>query len=200
MTTTARRTARETQRLATRERLFDAAIAEFKRTGVAGADVGAIVGEAQVAHGTFFFHFPTKEHVVAELGQREEARMATELERFLATPRDLESTLREVLRLTTALERRVGRVLFSEMLGLYFSPRRPELKLWPEHPLIARTVVEFERGFDSGDLAREPEPANGATFFFFGLYGLLSVYDRSPQRSHMLDQLVTVVLRGVETR
>ena len=60
-------TARETKRLQTRERLMGAAIAEFKRTGIAEADVGAIVAAAGVAHGTFFFHFPTKEHVLLEL-------------------------------------------------------------------------------------------------------------------------------------
>ena len=61
-------TSRTAQRVATRERLYEAAVAEFKRTGVSGADVGSIVAEAAVAHGTFFFHFPSKEHVVAELG------------------------------------------------------------------------------------------------------------------------------------
>ena len=52
--------AREAKRLQTRERLMGAAIAEFKRSGIAAADVGAIVTAAGVAHGTFFFHFPTK--------------------------------------------------------------------------------------------------------------------------------------------
>lgn len=46
------------KRLQTRERLLGAAIAEFKRSGMAEADVGAIVNAAGVAHGTFFFHFP----------------------------------------------------------------------------------------------------------------------------------------------
>ena len=35
--------ARETKRMQTRERLMGAAIAEFKRSGIAAADVGAIV-------------------------------------------------------------------------------------------------------------------------------------------------------------
>ncbi|PRC42631.1 TetR family transcriptional regulator, partial [Mycobacterium sp. ITM-2017-0098] len=57
-------TAREAKRLQTRERLLGAAVAEFKRAGITDADVGAIVAAAGVAHGTFFFHFPTKEHVL----------------------------------------------------------------------------------------------------------------------------------------
>ena len=57
-----RRSTREAKRLQTRERLLGAAIAEFKRSGMAEADVGAVVNAAGVAHGTFFFHFPTKQH------------------------------------------------------------------------------------------------------------------------------------------
>src|SRR5215204_3993657 len=92
-----RPSARETKRLQTRERLMGAAIAEFKRAGMAEADVGAIVTAAGVAHGTFFFHFPTKEHVLLELERREEARIATELARFLQTKHDLTAALSEVV-------------------------------------------------------------------------------------------------------
>ena len=74
---------RAAQRLQTRQRVFDAAIAEFKRSGMAEADVGAIVAAAGVARGTFYFHFPTKEHVLLELERREEIRIAKELARFL---------------------------------------------------------------------------------------------------------------------
>ena len=76
MATVEKPSARETKRLQTRERLLGAAIAEFKRGGMADADVGSIVTAAGVAHGTFFFHFPTKEHVLLELERREEERIA----------------------------------------------------------------------------------------------------------------------------
>ncbi|WP_019348781.1 TetR family transcriptional regulator, partial [Mycolicibacterium conceptionense] len=59
--------AREQRRRQTRERILGAAIAEFTAAGMAGTDVGAIVAAAGVAHGTFFFHFPSKEHVLLEL-------------------------------------------------------------------------------------------------------------------------------------
>ena len=39
---------------------------------MAEADVGAIVAAAGVAHGTFYFHFPTKEHVLFELERQAE--------------------------------------------------------------------------------------------------------------------------------
>jgi TetR/AcrR family transcriptional regulator, repressor for uid operon len=193
-------TTREAKRRATRERLFDAAVGEFKRAGVAEADVGAIVEQAGVAHGTFFFHFPTKEHVLAELGHREEIRLAGELDRFLASPRDLKTTLDEVLRLTASLERRLGSVLFDDMVALYFSPTRPELRFWPDHPLIARVVAEFGLARDRGEIRDDPkiDPANAAIFFFMGFFALLVTYDRSRTRNALLEQSIGVLLRGLE--
>src|ERR1700742_2590055 len=98
MATMEKPSAREAKRLQTRERLLGAAIAEFKRAGMADADVGSIVAAAGVAHGTFFFHFPTKEHVLLELERREEERIAKQLDRYLAASRDLAATLGEAVR------------------------------------------------------------------------------------------------------
>ena len=64
MTRPLRQSSRTQRRIQTRERILGAAIAEFKVAGMAGADVNAIVSAAGVAHGTFFFHFPSKEHVL----------------------------------------------------------------------------------------------------------------------------------------
>ena len=89
MTPQVKQSSRDARRLQTRERILGAAIVEFKRAGMARADVHAIVAAAGVAHGTFFFHFPSKEHVLLELESREEARMAVEFGRFLDEPHDL---------------------------------------------------------------------------------------------------------------
>ena len=64
---------------------------------MAQADVGAIVAAAGVAHGTFFFHFPTKEHVLLELERREEERIAKQLGQFLKSQRELSSVLNEAV-------------------------------------------------------------------------------------------------------
>src|SRR5258705_12154533 len=97
MTPQVKATAREVRRRQTRERILGAAIAEFKRSGMAGADVNAIVAAAGVAHGTFFFHFPSKEHVLLELEGREEARMAGGIARLPRGRRELLTRLTEVV-------------------------------------------------------------------------------------------------------
>src|ERR1700735_5847172 len=75
---------RDAQRRQTRQKVYAAALAEFKRTGMAGADVGDIAAAAGVARGTFYFHFPTKEHVLAEFERHEEARLVAQLSKSLA--------------------------------------------------------------------------------------------------------------------
>ncbi len=75
---------------------------------MAAADIGAIVSAAGVAHGTFFFQFPTKEHVLVEMERREEDRMAAELSRFFKKPHDLRAALTEAVRVLEPHERRLG--------------------------------------------------------------------------------------------
>lgn len=189
--------AREAKRLQTRERLMGAAIAEFKRSGMADADVGAVVAAAGVAHGTFFFHFPTKEHVLLELEHREEERIAKELGRFLASQRDLSSTLKEAVRLVMGLERRLGAVLFKDFLALHFSQTRPvdESK---EHPVIVLVAQEIEHAQGAGRVDPDVNPMNSAVFFLLGLYALLTTTHDWPAQSAMLDDYVTRTLRSIE--
>ncbi|MEZ0363869.1 TetR family transcriptional regulator [Mycobacterium sp. pUA109] len=193
--------AREAQRLQTRQRLLRAALTEFKRAGMAEADVGAIVAAAGVAHGTFYFHFPTKEHVLFELERREEQRLADEFARFLESPHDLAAALTEVVRVVAALEQRLGSLLFKDFLALHFSSNRPPDDDWTDHPLIVLVVRELERARDAGEAGAEVDPFHSAVFFLLGLYSLLTTTRTSEAlRADMLDTFVATALRGMEAR
>ena len=197
---------REVQRRETRQRVYAAAIAEFKRTGLAAADVGVITREAGVARGTFYFHFPTKEHVLAELERHEEARLAGQLSKFLAAPHDLAGALAEVVRLMTVVERRVGKVLFREMLGLHFSPRRPEglpgADQWSEYPVMTHVVRVIELARERGEVYPGADSLRTAQFFLLGLYAMLITSHEQPkaERTEILDNFLATVLRSVESR
>jgi TetR/AcrR family transcriptional regulator, repressor for uid operon len=196
-----RTSAREARRLQTRERLLGAAIAEFQRAGMADADVGAIVSAAGVAHGTFYFHFPTKEHVLFELERREELRMANDLARFLDSRHDLTSALTEVVRLVAALEERLGHLLFKDFLALHFSSTRPSKDDWSDHPVIVLLVGEVERARDEGEADREVDAFHGAVFFLLGLYALLTTTHQAlDPREAVLEKFVTTALRGLAPR
>jgi AcrR family transcriptional regulator len=200
VTAQVKQSARELRRLQTRERILGAAIAEFTSSGMAHADIGAIVNAAGVAHGTFFFHFPSKEHVLLELETREEARMASEFARYLSGTHDLASTLDQVVRMITGLERRLGPSLFKEFLALHFSPTRPSADEWTDHPLIVLLVREIERLRDDGTVPPEVDALHSATFFLLGIYGVLTTTSHTDTRDAMLAGLVATALRGLEVR
>lgn len=182
--------ARESKRLQTRERLLGAAVAEFKRTGMADADVGAIVDAAGVAHGTFFFHFPTKEHVLLELEQREEQRIADRFARFLESEHDLAGALRESVRLIVGLERRLGVALFKNFLALHFSQTRPPTEVGRDHPIIVAVAHEIEVAQQRGEVDPDVDPINSAVFFLLGLYALLTTTTGWPVRDAMVEDYV----------
>lgn len=200
MTPPVKYSARESRRLQTRQRILGAAIAEFKRSGMAAADVAAVVAAAGVAHGTFYFHFPTKEHVLLELESREEARVATEFARFIAQNHDLATTLTEVTHLVLGLEQILGRQLLKELLALHFSPSRPKSDEWTDHPVIVLLVSEIERFRGDGEVHPEVDAFYSATFFLLGIYGVLTTTDSSDTRDTMLAKLVASAVRGLEVR
>jgi TetR/AcrR family transcriptional repressor of uid operon len=235
---------RDAQRQQTRQKVYAAALAEFKRTGMAAADVGDIAAAAGVARGTFYFHFPTKEHVLAELERHEEARLVAQLSKFLTelearcgppaagqpptretaagetptgeTPNDpadrppgqgfLPAALGEVVRLLTAMERRVGKTLFREMLGLHFSSRRPEVlpgsDQWTEYPIMTVVVEVVERARERGEVHPDASALPTAQLFMIGLYAMLIASHEYPKaaRAEILDNFMATVLRGVAPR
>lgn len=174
-----------------------AAVAEFKRSGVAAAEIAAIVSAAGVAHGTFFFHFPTKEHVLLELERREERRIANQIARFISAAIDLESVLRESINLVTGLERRLGPVLFNDFLALHFSQRRPRVDEDESHPLIDEVAAVIERSRASHTVDQSVNSVNSAIFFLLGLYALLIATDQWPTQASMIEDFLQQTLRGV---
>lgn len=199
-TMTPQLTSRDTRRLQTRERILGAAIAEFKRAGTAGAEVNAVVTAAGVAHGTFYFHFPTKEHVLLELERREETRVAAALARFLDTAQDLRGTLAELVTQVMGIEQRLGPILFKEILALHFSPTRPDPEDWTDHAVIVQLVREIEIARRNGSVHPEVEAFYSAVFFLLGVYGVLTTTDDVEARKVMLDKLIASAVRGLEVR
>src|SRR3954463_6667762 len=97
-------TSRQARMVETRARLFDAALAEIDRAGLGGADVTAIASAAGVVRGTFYFHFPTKEHVLVELELNEAAGIRGDLDSAKTAAADLVSVLSLLVRQVIAAE------------------------------------------------------------------------------------------------
>lgn len=198
MTAHLKPTARTARRQQTHERILGAATAEFVRSGVEGADIGAIAAAAGVAHGTFYFHFPSREHVLLELSQREEARLTGELRAVLDRAPGVPEMLTEVVRQLEAVERRFGAVLFKDLLALHLASAQQHLDGWAEHPLIVALVTELDRARAAGRVHPDVNAFDSALFFLFGIYGALCATPDSPDRDDMTRRLVATVARGLD--
>ncbi|GBG38770.1 TetR/AcrR family transcriptional regulator [Mycobacterium montefiorense] len=189
--------ARQAQRLLTRARLFDAAVAEIGRSGLAGTDVATIAAATGVARGTFYFHFPTKEHVLAELERTEEARIVAKLAKA-SRPRDLTSMLTQLVRQVLAAEERLGPVVFRDMLGLHFSPTRPIEDETAEHPLAEFVIAAIGEAQAAQGISRDADAGQLGVIFMTGLFALLATSGASKSRAALLDRYVKTIIKGME--
>jgi TetR/AcrR family transcriptional repressor of uid operon len=104
------------------------------------------------------------------------------------------------------MERRVGKVLFREMLGLHFSPRRPEVlpsaDKWTEYPVMTLVVQTVELAREREEVYPGADALRTAQFFLLGLYAMLITSHEQPKaaRTEILDNFLATVLRGVESR
>jgi AcrR family transcriptional regulator len=199
MTSAAQGTSRrELQRRETRERVYEAAIAEIARSGLGDADVGAIAAAAGVARGTFYFHFPTKEHVLAELEQREELWMVAGLKRHAAPAGDLRAVLTALVRQVRAAERRLGPSLLRDMLSIHFGAIPPGGSRLGEHPLAIFLVEVVRDAQRAGRVSTEIDAGDVAVIFLTGLFAFLATRDGPGRpRDALLDTYVVTILDGV---
>ncbi len=185
---------REARRLETRERLLDAALDEISRRGLAAAGVSAIATVAGVVRGTFYFHFPTKEHVLIEVERNEEIRIVNDLGEVEG---DLESVLTRVVRHILDAERRLGEVVFRDMLGLHFSSTRPVEEELGQHPLAEFVVDVLTRAQQNGQVPPHADPQELGTFFLTGLFALLAT---GAHEATFLDRYVSTIVKGMENQ
>ena len=191
---------RALQRRETRERIYEAALQEIARSGLAAADVGAITAAAGVARGTFYFHFPTKEDVLVALEQREQLRIIASLERRAASAGDLRAVLAAIVREVRAAERRLGPRLLSDMLSIHFAPASADSGRLDDHPLAIFVVNAVREARRTGGVRTEVDAREVALIFLTGLYALLATRGGpSRERDALLDTYVATILDGVVT-
>lgn len=191
--------AREAKRLETRARLFDAAVDEIRRVGLAGADVSAIARAVGVVRGTFYFHFPTKEHVLVELQHTEEAKIVAELNDRRRPPKSLENALKMLIREVLSAQSRLGEGIFRDMLGLAFSSARPAEDQLDEHPLADYVIEVITRAQAAGQIPQRKHPNELAVIFLTGMFALLTTRaGMSGTGGGLLDVYVKTIVSGME--
>ncbi len=172
-----RASARERQRAATRERIFAAALAEFRREGFERANVARIARAADVSRPSFYAHFPTLDHVLFEWAWR----LALQIVRRLETATDLRTTLDRLADALIEAEQAVGDpALFREMISI-FARRTPELELDDNDlPVLGELMRRFERARERGELRGGLPAEQAARLCLSGVFGHLLGVDATP--------------------
>ena len=111
-------TRRDLRRQETFERVYETALREFDRVGVDEARVSEICRQAEVAKGTFFFHFPTKDHVLLERQRRISVAMAARIERELGDAPDSATFLRRLVEIVLSEHRAIGSLDLVRQINL----------------------------------------------------------------------------------
>ena len=147
-----------------------------------------------MVRGTFYFHFPTKEHVLIEVERNEETRIISELG---DAEGDLASVLSQLVRHVLHAETRLGAVVFRDMLGLHFSSTRPVDDELAQHPLAQFLVGLISRAQDAGQVRSDVDAAELGTFFLTGLFALLAT---GAHDAALLSRYVTTIFKGMGKR
>ncbi len=189
---------RDRQRLETRARVYEAAVDEFRREGFARAQVDRIVAAAGVARGTFYFHFPSKEHVLLELQRKHEAAIEARLD-AMPRPRSARELLEQVVdALLSEIVEQVDPALLREILALYI--RRPDdLDLSDQpFPVVSAVTGRFTEAARVGDLRNDIPPAQLAVLLLTSLFGFLSPDETEPEElRRRLESVISIFLRGI---
>lgn len=185
---------RERQRLETRRRLFEASMAEFREVGVAAAQIEDIIKAAGVARGTFYNHYPTKDHVLLEYVDRLQRKVADRLVGLTAeAPRPFFRGAVDVLLDVVAQE---DAAILREALSVI---GRQGDELEDGAPLFKGLTAFFETAQARGDIRSDLMPAELSVAFLPGVFGLLLLRLGTPQADlrKTLHHAVDVFVRGI---
>lgn len=188
---------RERQRLETRSRLFEAALAEFRRVGFANAQIETIVERAGVARGTFYFHFPTKEHVLLEFQRRQELSIAERIAAPVGRPESVKSFLLRVVDAIAARVREVGDpALVRELIAMFVrAPRYVDLNT---EPFVVALVDWFSEAAERGEIRTDLSPEEITGVFVTTLFGfVVGAADSLEDRLQEFVRAVDVFERGI---
>ena len=189
---------RDQQREETRNRLFEAAIAEFRRVGFADAQIDDIVRSANVARGTFYFHFPTKDHVLVELQHRGQERIVERLAVLRRRPIAVKSFLQQLIDAMIAESASTAEPsLQRELFALY--ARQPTALEGQDYPLLEAVTQFFSEAQERGEVRSDLMPSELTAIFLTSLFGVMlgQKEGMGPGLRAPLKRVIDVFVRGV---
>jgi AcrR family transcriptional regulator len=193
------RNRREQQRLETRELLFELALDEFRRVGTARARIRDIVEAAGVVPGTFYFHFPTKDHVVFELWTRNSRRLVERLPALdAAPPPRVDETLRRLGDAMIDIEEETGDIaLVRDSIAVVL---RPPEGADPSSSGVGNVIVGLlAAALERGEIASELDPPGLASVLLTSILGvLITAADDPAARRRDLRRTIDFFLKALQ--
>ena len=145
-------------RAATRAAIIEAADKLFSENGVEAVTIDDIVAQAEVARGSFYYNFASKELVVLAIGRRDFGRIAAKLDTKLARGESPSVLLRELLSTTCrwyARNRHLARTLL--LASLEQAPPAADLPDAPSFRKLTERILQ--RAQDVGEIRPDFEPS-----------------------------------------
>ena len=192
---------RERRREETSQRLLDAAARLFANYGLPNTTVEAITDAADVGKGTFFNYFPSKEHVLVALAQRQVGKIAAAASHIDARQPIREQIRRVVHQLAAGwlhskrlIRTLLGTALTNEALTPQLQAILPQGR---GHMLLL--VQEGQRRGEIRTDIPAPEIARMFQQFMFGTQIVWSLHP-DPDLDGWLDQALDTIFDGVAAR
>lgn len=183
-------------------RLLDAALRLFARNGFAGTSIRDIAAEAGLTSAALYSHFPSKEHLLAELVRAGHDEHHTRLRRALLDGGDVSDQLRNVVRAHVRFHAEhpvLATVCNTELHALPPDLVAPSLALRSQSERLLEEIVE--RGVSQGVF--DP-PHVWMTVAAIGGMGIRVAAWYSPDSTYDVDEVATtyadLAIRMVTTR
>ena len=190
---------RQQQRADTHARIFEAAVAEFMRVGFGAAQIPQIAAVAGVARGTFYFHFPTKDHVLLELSERIQSESVAALKALRDTNGRLGDLMETLLDSVVRAQAALGESnLLREILALQVRLGSEAEPKDEQKDVRTELTYHLARAMKRGELRHDVDPERLATVVLTSLFGLLVAGPSAEvDRRVEFELLIEMLLQGM---
>ncbi len=179
---------RSARREATRARLYEETVEEFRQRGFAETEISVVTERVGVSRGAYYVHFTGKDDVLRELLLIEEGKIAETASKVSDRGVPLADVFGAVVDAVITAERRLGRRLVRDLCAAQFRPEFAQLQAVDDHPLGLMLVDAI------ADRAPAVDPVDLAVVFLTGLFGLLATdHASAAERRRRIDLLIQLV-------
>ncbi|MDR3763304.1 MAG: TetR/AcrR family transcriptional regulator [Acidobacteriota bacterium] len=189
---------RQRRRLQTEEKIFLSAMHLFRDKGFVQTTVEEITRAAGVAKGTFFNYFPSKEHVLGFLIERQKGAVAAHLEMARAGQLPVPEVLKRLGHALTLFPGKSPQMARS-VIAAFLANEDVRARISVEMSTGRQAVAEMIRlGQQRGQIRSDAVPAQLAHNFHRALIGTVVLWALdpvSPLKKH-LEETIALVVAG----